>query len=387
MRSRRLPWTTTLSPTRPSSSAGRRRSSLSSTSIGSTSSRAPCSITSSTTAAAPSAPSSTEGQRRTLQYQTNLSLNTQKLAKAAHTISLGVDDERENVQTHSDFSSIDRNLDSTSVYGLYQLGLWDRLFLTGGGRHDSNDFFADATTYRLTGALLFPKTGSKLHASGGTAIKNPTVFELFGFSSSFSGNPNLKPEKSDGYDVGFQQSLFHGKLVGDVTYFHNSIKDLIEGFGNTAVNESGTTQIDGIELSAEAELTDGLNVSASYTWMTDHDANGDTLVRRPNHAASLIVNYGFLEKKRANINVALIYNGAQQDVAFSPTRRVTLGDYLLLNIAGSYRINDYVELYARGENLLDQHYEEVFSYGTPGIAGYGGLRVSFEPLKAIGVSK
>ena len=134
-------------------------------------------------------------------------------------------------------------------------------------------------------------------------------------------------------------------------------------------------------------MTDGLNVSASYTWMTDHDANGDTLVRRPNNAASLIVNYGFLEKKRANINVALIYNGAQQDIAFSPMRRVTLADYLLLNIAGSYRINDYVELYARGENLLDQQYEEVFSYGTPGIAGYGGIRVSFEPLKAIGVSK
>ena len=331
--------------------------------------------------------SSTEGRRRTLQYQTNLSLGTQKIAKAAHTFSLGVDDERENVQTHSDFSSIDRNLDSTSVYGLYQLGLWDRLFLTGGGRHDSNSFFEDATTYRLTGALLFPEFGGKLHASGGTAVKNPTVFELFGFTSSFSGNPNLKPEKSDGYDVGFQQTLLHGKLVGDVTYFHNSIKDLIEGFGSTAINEPGTTQIDGIELSAQAKVTDGLNVSASYTWMTDHDANGDTLVRRPNNAASLIVNYGFLEKKRANINVALIYNGAQQDIAFGPMRRVTLHDYLLLNIAGSYRINDYVELYARGENLLDQQYEEVFSYGTPGIAGYGGIRVSFEPLKAIGVSK
>jgi vitamin B12 transporter len=331
--------------------------------------------------------SSTEGDRRSLQYQTNLSVNTPKLANAAHTFSLGVDDEREHVQTHSDFSSIDRNLDTTSLYGLYQIGLWDRLFLTGGGRHDNNDFFEDATTYRLTGALLFPETGSKLHASGGTAVKNPTVFELFGFTSTFSGNPNLTPEKSEGFDVGVEQSLFHGKLVGDVTYFHNSIDDLIIGFGNTAFNEQGTTEIDGIELSARAELADGLNVSATYTWMTDRDANGDTLVRRPNHAASLIANYGFLEKKRANINVSLIYNGRQQDVAFGPTRRVELGDYLLLNIAGSYRINDYVELYARGENLLDQQYEEVFSFGTPGIAGYGGLRISFEPLKAIGVSK
>lgn len=331
--------------------------------------------------------SSTNGDRRMLQYQTNLSLNTPDLLDAAHTFSLGVDDEREHVETASAFSSIDRTLNSTSLYGLYQIGLWDRLFLTGGGRHDDNDFFADATTFRLTGALLFPETGSKLHASGGTAVKNPTVFELFGFTSTFTGNPNLTPETSEGFDIGIEQSFLRGKVVGDITFFHNRIDDLIIGFGNTAFNQQGATRIKGLEISGQAEVLDGLNLGASYTWMSHHDANGDQLVRRPKHAAGVTVNYAFLEKKRANVNLSLTYNGQQQDVAFGPTRRVPLDDYILLNIAGSYRINDYVELYARGENLLDQEYEEVFSFGTPGIAGYGGLRVSFEPLKAIGVSK
>jgi vitamin B12 transporter len=121
--------------------------------------------------------------------------------------------------------------------------------------------------------------------------------------------------------------------------------------------------------------------------MKTDDANGEQLVRRPRNAASLNVNYGFLEKKRANVNLALIYNGEQYDVAFGPTRRVVLNDYLLLNIGASYRINEHVELFARGENLLNQNYQEVYSFGTPGIAGYGGLRVSFEPLKALGLQK
>ena len=30
------------------------------------------------------------------------------------------------------FSTVDRALDTTSIYGNYQIGLWDRLFLTLG---------------------------------------------------------------------------------------------------------------------------------------------------------------------------------------------------------------------------------------------------------------
>jgi vitamin B12 transporter len=331
--------------------------------------------------------SSTTGDRRTLQYQTNFNIETPEFAEAGHTFSLGVDSDREQVRTVNSFSSVDRTLKSTSLYGLYQIGLWDRLFLTGGGRHDNNDFFADATTFRLTGALLFPETNSKLHMSGGTAVKNPTVFELFGFTSTFSGNPDLTPEKSEGFDIGIEQSFFGGKVIGDITFFQNRIQDLIIGFGSTAVNQDGATRVKGIELSGSAEVIDGLNLGASYTWMTTKDANGDQLVRRPKHGASLSANYAFLEKKRANVNVAVVYNGTQQDVAFGPLRRVTLHDYVLLNVGGSYRINDYVEIFARGENLLNQEYQEVFSFDTPGIAAYGGLRISFEPLKAVGLSK
>jgi len=330
---------------------------------------------------------STNGLRQTMQYQTDFKFDTPDVAAAKHTVSLGASGEREQVITNNAFSAVDRTLKTASLYGLYQIDLWDRLFLTGGGRHDDNDFFADSTTFRLTAALQVPEIGAKLHASGGTAVKNPTVFELFGFTSTFSGNPNLKPEKSQGFDLGVEKSLWGDRVVADVTFFHNRIEDLILGFGNTAVNQDGDTRISGLEFSAQAELFDGLNVGANYTYMTTDDADGNELVRRPRHAAGLTVNYAFLEKKRANANLTLAYNGQQTDVAFGPVRRVVLDDYVLLNIALSYRINDHVQVFARGENLLNQTYQEVFSFGTPGIAGYGGVRVSFEPLKALGLEK
>ena len=331
--------------------------------------------------------SSTNGMRKTLAYQTDFRLDTPDVAAAKHTFSLGASGEREDVVTNSTFSSVDRTLKTTSLYGLYQVGLWDRMFLTGGGRHDDNDFFPDSTTFRLTGALQLPELGAKLHASGGTAVKNPTVFELYGFTSTFTGNPNLQPEKSQGFDLGVEKALFNDKVVADVTFFHNRITDLILGFGNTAVNQDGDTNVSGVEVSAQAELLDGLNVGASYTYMKTDDADGNELVRRPRHTAGLTVNYAFLQEKRANANLTLAYNGQQKDNAFGPTRQVTLDDYVLLNIALSYRITDNVQVFARGENLLNQTYQEVYTYGSPGIAGYGGVRVTFEPLKTLGLDK
>ena len=33
-----------------------------------------------------------------------------------------------------------------------------------------------------------------------------------------------------------------------------------------------------------------------------------------------------------------------------------------------------------GENLLDDNYQEVFGFGTPGIAGFAGLRIKLGPV-------
>lgn len=323
----------------------------------------------------------TEGRRREVQYRSNLSFATPDIAAATHRLSVGFDNQRESVIAQSAFTDVDRTVKTHSYSGLYQIGLWDRLFLSGGGRHDDNDFFPDSTTYRITAALQLPETGSKLHGSVGTAVKNPTIFELFGFGPAFVGNPDLRPERSFGFDIGIEQRLIGNRLIADITYFDQRIKDLILGFGDTAVNQPGESRIRGIEVSSRAIVWDGFDVTGSYTFMMPEDADGARLVRRPKHVASLYANYGFLEDRRANLNVGLRYTGPQRDTAFGPLRQVTLKGYALLDIALSYRVNEHVELFARGENLLDQRYEEIYTFGTPGIAGYGGMRIRFAPMR------
>jgi len=320
-------------------------------------------------------PSSSDGVRKKVQYQTDLSLAAPQILDSTHTFTLGVESKREEVLTESAFATVDRALDTVSVYGNYQVGLWNRLFLSAGGRFDDNDIFENATTFRTTAALRFPETGTKLHGSVGSGVKNPTVFELFGFASGFAGNPNLTPEKSLGFDVGLEQSVLDGRITGDVTFFYNRIDDLILGFGPTAINQDGSSHIRGVEFAGKAKITEGLSLDTSYTWMIAEDASDKLLPRRPRHTAGVTLRYGFLEKQRARIELGLRYHGDQRDIDFATFAPVTLDDYVLLRAAASYRASDTVELFLRGENLLDKRYEEVFSYGTPGIGVFAGMRV------------
>ena len=53
---------------------------------------------------------------------------------------------------------------------------------------------------------------------------------------------------------------------------------------------------------------------------------------------------------------------------------MTLGSYWLADARVAYTIRRGVELFARGSNLLDQHYQDVFSYRTEGRGVYAGVR-------------
>ena len=56
---------------------------------------------------------------------------------------------------------------------------------------------------------------------------------------------------------------------------------------------------------------------------------------------------------------------------------VPLSNYWLLDLTFQYWLTESTAVYLRGTNLLDEDYEQVYGYATPGRAGYLGLRVNF----------
>lgn len=325
-----------------------------------------------------------DGMTTKYAYQTNLLVDTPTFAQSHHALTFLLEHERDQVRTSSAFSNLDRSIDTTSYVGEYRFGLFDRLFMSGSIRYDNNDkLFKDATTYRTTFSYLLKETGTRPHASYGTGVKNPTLFELFGFNQNFQGNPNLQPEKSRGWDAGIEQKLLNEQISLDATYFNNRIESLILGAGRTAVNLPGRTRIEGVEVSLRANIIKDLDLTGAYTWTSSLDSSGNQLVRRPEHIASANLNYGFqLFGNHGNVNVGVKYNGNQTDFAFDQffnRSTVVLDDYTLLSIAASYEVYNGVELFVRGENLLDEDYQEVFTFASRGIAVYGGVRAALGP--------
>jgi len=274
------------------------------------------------------------------------------------------------------------------MYGFaleYRGEFFEDLFVSGALRHDVNEDFDNATTYSMSAAYLLRETNTRFHASVGTGVTNPTFSEQFGFfPGSFQGNPNLTPEENFGWDIGVEQKFLENRLVVDVTYFQERLEDEIStaflpGFVSTPVNLDGTSKRQGVEVAGSFDVTDALQLNASYSYVHSEQPNGADEVRRPNHTASLGVNYAYADGL-GNLFLDAVLNGKMDDNEFNsttPQTIVTLDNYLVVNIGADYQLSENVNIYGRVENLFDEDYEEVYTYQAPGIGAFIGVKATF----------
>jgi vitamin B12 transporter len=274
-----------------------------------------------------------------------------------------------------------RRREQNSLVGEYRLTLGEAFSVGASIRHDDNDRFADATTWRFAAAAALPR-GFRAHGSYGEGVTDPTFTEQFGFfPGSFVGNPDLRPESSQGLDLGLGWTS--DRLAADVTYFRTNLKDEIlttfdsATFLSGVANASGKSRRQGIEASFDAEANEWLRLSASYTYLDAEEGQvagtaRSREVRRARHSGSLAAT---AEIDRLTLAGAVAYVGKRRDVDFDTFSDVMLGDYALITLSGRYRLTESIELTARVENAGDADYQDVFGYATPGIAAYAGLRV------------
>ncbi len=272
---------------------------------------------------------------------------------------------------------------TADIKGYYiqdEIKLWDRLFATLGIRIDDHSRFGTETTYRIAPAYLVKETNTKIKGTFGTGFKAPSLYQLFAPATLWGpiGNKNLKPEKSKGWDFGVEQELLKKRVVLGATYFRNDFKDLIQfDWGQGYVNIA-KAKTEGVELFASAKPIDDLTLRINYTYTDTQDKTTDeALIRRPKNKIGFDLNYRFLNN--GNVNLGVVYVGKRDDLDFStsPSRRVKLDQYALVNLAVSYDITKNFQLFGRVENLLDKEYEEAKGFGTPGLSFFGGMKLSF----------
>jgi vitamin B12 transporter len=267
---------------------------------------------------------------------------------------------------------VERNTDSVALE--YRFDPNDSITLALSSRYEDNDQFKSSTTQRFE-AVYQHHENLRFRGAWGTAVKNPTFTELYGIYGGFQSNPNLIPEKSKSWELGFDRSLLEGRLEFGATYFDAQLENEIIGFGMPQ-NANGLSERQGAELSSSLVVNDSLSVTAAYTYTDSVDASGIDEKRRPKNIGS--INLAWQAQPDTKVNVNIQYNGSQIDSALAwGDPDVTLKAFTLVNVNVAYSPSNLLDVYMSLINLFDEDYQEVNGYATLGFGANLGLRYKF----------
>lgn len=325
------------------------------------------------------------GRRAGVELQSDI-----KVSKKSR-VTLGARTEREHgeqiaVYEGEQTTAFSGNERTQALYGLYSIDPFESLTLTAAVRMD--DFGAPGieNTHRFSADYKIKETGTKLRASSGTSAKAPTLFQRHSQTALAVGNPDLAIEQSAGVDAGVEQSFRNGWVTVSATWFRNDISNLIEFFDQDGFGQGspGTFQniasakTDGLELAAGFVPFKWLRLDSSYTRLDAVDAEtGIPLPRRPDHIARL--NATLTPNEKLKLGTKVLYVGQRfdsMDLATGEPRN-PLDSYFRVDLDGTYELSDKAKIFFRGENVLDEDYEEILNSGAPGRTGYVGMRVDF----------
>jgi outer membrane receptor for ferrienterochelin and colicins len=262
------------------------------------------------------------------------------------------------------------------------------LAITGGIRYDDHQIFGSEISPRLYGVLTL---SDQFTLKGGisTGFKTPKTTQLYDGIIGFGGqgvtpqfgNPNLKPETSVSNEIALYWQ--HPQGYGfNITAFRNSFDDKIATqpcgpglslecaspgeYANIGYTPSSTrvTNIDkvviqGIEVSARANLTDSLRVRANYT-LTDSEqksgsGEGLPLSESARHMANASIDWKATDKL-SFLMTAQYHAKRYNDLHVITREKLYYRPYHIVNLGAAYQATDKLTFNVRVNNVLNKDY-------------------------------
>jgi vitamin B12 transporter len=238
-------------------------------------------------------------------------------------------------------------------------------------RSDNYTGYGNQTTGSL--GLDFDLTDAwQVGVAGNTAFRVPTFndlywpFEDFGPFGSFSGNPNLKPEKSRNAEAHVRYQTDATRVT--LTVYQNRINDLIvpsvcdAAFNCTTLNVNSAT-LRGVTL-AGSHRFGNTTVGGSVDFLdprNDEPATGQDS-QLPQRARQVFHLNAEQRIQALKLGAEYQYTGNRIDAS----TQVRLGGYSLVNLTAAYDLTKTLGVQVRWNNVFDKDYVLVDGYNTPG---------------------
>jgi vitamin B12 transporter len=261
------------------------------------------------------------------------------------------------------------------VGGLFAEGAWRcgcGLTVQSGLRLDLPNDASSELTPRVSGSYRVPDSPFVLSASWGEGFKLPSFFAL---GNPIVGNPELRTEKSRGFDVGVSFEMWQERAKVRVTYFDVSVRNLIDfdaevGPFGRLVNRTKVISR-GVEAGLLLEPLSSLRLSGNVTYTeTDIRGTSQDLLNRPRWRGDAAVIWRPIEPLMVRLQALFVGEVLDSSV---PTGEVTLDPYQRVDFSTSWRLRERLTLYLAVDNLLDQDYQEAVGFPSIGIRPRAGI--------------
>ncbi|NDP47581.1 MAG: TonB-dependent vitamin B12 receptor [Sulfuriferula multivorans] len=276
-----------------------------------------------------------------------------------HLLTLGLDWQKERVGSSTSYSLTQR--DNTGVFAQYQ-GQWNQHRVQLALRGDDNSQFGRHTTSNI--AWSHPvEAAVDLRVAYGKAFKAPSFNELY---YPGGGNPNLRPETSNSFELGLAGRVSGGRW--SVSLFDTRINDLIAGWPTENVNRA---EIQGVEFATNNRIG-AWELAVNLTLQDPQNASGanqgKVLARRAQESLRID-----LDRRLGawRLGGTLRGEGRRFDNA---SNTLPIDGYALLDMRAEYRLAADWMLGTRLENVFNVDYETVYGYNQSGRGAYLTLR-------------
>lgn len=284
-------------------------------------------------------------------------------------------------------------LDYQHIYGK----AWNRVIATGEdldpiGHHHENeiagyvdfrqDMFRWLTVdagvrvdhHSQTGTEWVPQGGlvfrmvkdGELKAMVSKGFRNPTIREMYLWRPA---NADLRPERMMNYELSWKQRLCGGAFSYGINLFYINGDNIIQTamVDNRPMNvNTGAIENSGIEAEFAWKANRYLSLNGNYSFLHMHNK----VLAAPEHKAYLGADY---RRGRWMLAGGLQYiDGLYTQV--DPTE--IQENFLLLNVTAAYKALPWLNIWAKGENLLAQKYEINYGYTMPKATFMGGVNIN-----------
>jgi vitamin B12 transporter len=289
-----------------------------------------------------------------------------------HRLTVGGEWRRDTVTDGSNFGlNLDGvHLTTWSWFAEDQLALAPAWKLLAGLRSDDAQPWGRELSPRVT--LAWFGGGARGWLCYGRAFRAPALGELY---YPFSGNPNLRPERSGSLEVGVAFPAPARLGVLQLVGFSNRESQLIDFDAATFrfVNVARALQ-DGVEASWLATVGGG-RIEASLTWLDARDGAGAALLRRPAWSGSVALTHHVGEGWE--LAASLTWAGPRADEDPVSLARVHQGGFAVASATARAPLTSLLSARLRIDNLADRRYEAVRGYPAPGRRVMLGLEAQW----------